>query len=171
MKRLERLMKDYIVSGLPPSFDPLQFAFRRNRSVEDAISSVLYMSLVHLEEKKSYVRLLFVDFSSAFNTIVPQHLVDKLGSLGFSAPLCNWLLDFLTERSQSVRVGNNISSSISLSVGSLQGCVLSPLFTLMTQDCCARFTTNSVVKYVADTTVVGLIRDDNEWAYREEVKG
>lgn len=159
-------MKDHVVSGLPPSFDPLQFAFRQDRSVEDAISSVLPTSLVHLEEKKSYVRLLFVDFSSAFSAIVPQHLVDKLGSLGFSTPLCNWLLDFLTERSQSVRVGNNISRSISLSVGSPQGCILSPLlFTLMTHDCCARFTTNSVVKYAGDTTVVGLIRDDNEWAY------
>lgn len=92
--------------------------------MEDAVSSVLHTSLVHLEEEKSYVRLLFVDFSSAFNTIVPQHLVDKLGSLGFSAPLCNWLLGFLTERSQ--RVGSNISSSIPLSVGSPQGCVLSP---------------------------------------------
>ena len=30
--------------------------------------------------------MLFLDFSSAFNTIIPQHLVDKLGSLGFSTP-------------------------------------------------------------------------------------
>ncbi|KAI3376898.1 hypothetical protein L3Q82_000149 [Scortum barcoo] len=30
-----------------------------------------------------------------------MHLVGKLGLLGFSTPLCNWLLDFLTERPQS----------------------------------------------------------------------
>lgn len=37
--------------------------------------------------------LLFVDFSSAFNTIItPQHLVSKLGTLGL------WLPDFLTNR-------------------------------------------------------------------------
>ncbi|KAF7662782.1 hypothetical protein LDENG_00226130 [Lucifuga dentata] len=106
--------------------------------------------------------MLFVDFSSAFNTIIPQHLVSKLVPLGFSTPLCNWLLDFLTDRPQSVRVGNNTSSVISLSTGSPQGCVLSPLlFTLMTHDCRS---------YEDDTTVVGLIRDDNDLAYREEVE-
>uniref|UniRef100_A0A3B3RE35 Ig-like domain-containing protein n=1 Tax=Paramormyrops kingsleyae TaxID=1676925 RepID=A0A3B3RE35_9TELE len=74
--------------------------------------------------------MLFVDFSSAFNTIIPQQLVSKLGPLGISTPMCNWLLDFLTARPQSVRVGNNISSSISLSIGSPPGCVLSPLLPL-----------------------------------------
>ncbi len=42
----------------------------------------------------TYVRMLFVDFSSAFNTIIPQHLVSKLGPLGLGTPLCSWLLDF-----------------------------------------------------------------------------
>ncbi len=171
MKCFERLVKDYIFSRLPPMFDPFQFAYRPNRSTEDAISSVLHLSLAHLEKKNTCVRMLFVDFSSAFNTIIPQHLVSKLGPLGLGTPLCNWLLDFLTERPQFVRVGNHTSSVISLSTGSPQGCVLSPLlFTMMTHDCRARFSTNHVVKYADDTTVVGLIQEDNEQAYREEVR-
>ena len=40
----------------------------------------------------------------------------------------------------------------------------------MTHDCCARFSTNHMVKYADNTTVVGLIKDDNEDAYREEVR-
>ncbi len=133
-------------------FDPFQFAYRPNRSTENAISSVLHLSLAHLEKKNTYVRMLFVDFSSAFNTIIPQHLVSKLGPLGLGTPLCNWLLDFLTERPQFVRIGNHTSSVISLSTGSPQGCVLSPLlFTMMTHDCRARFSTNHVVKYADDT--------------------
>ncbi|XP_072770291.1 uncharacterized protein [Nerophis lumbriciformis] len=40
----------------------------------------------------------------------------------------------------------------------------------MTHDCCARSTTNHIVKYADDTTVVGLIRDNNDMDYREEVK-
>ena len=67
--------------------------------------------------------MLFLDFSSAFNTIIPQQLADKLVPLGLGTPLCNWLLDFLTDRPQSVRVGNNNSNVISLSTGSPQGCV------------------------------------------------
>ncbi|KAI3351053.1 hypothetical protein L3Q82_005595 [Scortum barcoo] len=171
MKCFERLVKDHIISKLPPTFDPLQFAYRPNRSTEDAICSALHLSLTHLEEKNTHVRMLFLDFSSAFNTIIPQHLVGKLGLLGFSTPLCNWLLDFLTERPQSVRVGKNTSSVITLSTGSPQGCVLSPLlFTLMTHDCVPRSATNHIVKFADDTTVVGLIRDDNDLAYREEVE-
>lgn len=171
MKCFERLVKEHIISKLPPTFDPLQFAYRSNRSTEDAVSSAIHLSLEHLEKKNTYVRMLFLDFSSAFNTIIPQNLVSKLAPLGLNISLCNWLLDFLTERPQYVKVGNNTSSVISLSTGSPQGCVLSPLlFTMMTHDCCARYSTNHIIKYADDTTVVGLISDNNELAYREEVK-
>ena len=48
---------------------------------------------------------------------------------------------------------------------------MSPLlFTLATHNCCARFSTNHMVIYADDTTVVGLIREDNEDPYREEVR-
>ena len=77
--------------------------------------------------------MLFVDFSSTFNTVIPQHLVNNLGAI--SAPLCNWLLDFLTNRPQTVRVGQNSSEITIMNTGVPQGCVLSPLlFTLMTHD-------------------------------------
>nr|XP_054754590.1 sodium- and chloride-dependent glycine transporter 1-like [Lytechinus pictus] len=56
--------------------DPLQFAYRRNRSVEDALAFLTHTVCKHLEEAKTYVRVLFIDFSSAFNTIVPQYLVE-----------------------------------------------------------------------------------------------
>ena len=68
-------------------------------------------------------------------------------------------------------MGNNTSSVISLNTGSPQGCVLSPLlFTLMTHDCRPRYSSNHILKYVDDTTVVGLIKNNNELAYREEVQ-
>ena len=58
-------MKDYI--------DPLQFAYGRNRSTDDAVVYVLENIYSHVEKKKkgkkgSSVRLMFFDFSSAFNT-------------------------------------------------------------------------------------------------------
>ncbi len=48
-----------------------------------------------------------MDYSSAFNTIVPATLVAKLQTLGLNRSLCSWILDFLTGRSQVVRMGNN----------------------------------------------------------------
>ncbi len=50
---------------------PLQFAYCSNRSTVDAIAFTLHTALSHLENKNTYVRMLFVDYSSAFNTIVP----------------------------------------------------------------------------------------------------
>ncbi|KAK3532133.1 hypothetical protein QTP86_008575 [Hemibagrus guttatus] len=44
---------------------------------------------------------MLIDFSSAFHTIIPQHLIEKLGLLGLNTSLCNWILDFLTGRPQS----------------------------------------------------------------------
>ena len=113
---------------------------------------------------------LFIDFSSAFNTIIPQQLICKLDQLGLNTSLCNWVLDFLSERPQAVRVGNNISSSITLSTGAPQGCVLSPLlFTLLTHDCTTTYSTNHMVKFADDTTLVGLITKNDETHYRKEV--
>ncbi|KAI2646048.1 hypothetical protein H4Q32_026860 [Labeo rohita] len=88
----------HIKTVLPPSLDPFQFAYRPNRSTDDAISTALHSALTHLDKKDSYVGMLFIDFSSAFNTIIPQQLTQKLVQLGLNTSLCNWLLDFLTGR-------------------------------------------------------------------------
>ncbi len=114
--------------------------------------------------------MLFIDFSSAFNTIIPQQLTHKLAQLGLNTSLCNWLLDFLTGRPQAVRVGINTSSTITLNTGAPQGCVLSPLlFTLLTHDCTPSHNSNLFIKFADDTTVVGLISNRDETNYRSEV--
>lgn len=38
------------------------------RPTEGAISTILHLSLSHLEKKDTYFRMLFINFSSAFNT-------------------------------------------------------------------------------------------------------
>ncbi len=100
-----------IKTSLPNTLDPLQFAYRPNHSTDDAISSTLHLALTHLENKDSYVRMLFIEFSSAFNAIIPQQLINKLNLLGLNNSLCNWILDFLTRRPQSDRVVHNTSST------------------------------------------------------------
>ena len=69
---------------------------------------------VHLENKNSHIRILFVDFSSAFNTISPMNLTGKRITLGFTTALCNWILDFLTSRPQRVWTGSHTSSAVVL---------------------------------------------------------
>ena len=144
MKCFERLVMRHIKNCLPANLDPLQFAYRTNRSTEDAIATTLHLTLSHLERKNTYARILLIDFSSAFNTLIPQQLVEKLKMLQVDTGICNWILDFLTQRRQAVKVGSQTSRTISVSTGSPQGCVLSPLlFSLLTHDCAARHSTNT----------------------------
>ncbi|KAL0173817.1 hypothetical protein M9458_029785, partial [Cirrhinus mrigala] len=170
MKCFERLVLRHIKEYLPSNFDPHQFAYRTKRSTEDAIALALHAVLGHLEQQQSYARMLFVDYSSAFNTIIPDILFNKLDILGLPSLTCAWIKDFLTNRPQSVRLGPHLSSTRTLSIGSPQGCVLSPfLYCFYTHDCTASYDSNLIVKFADDTTVVGLISRGDEVAYREEV--
>ncbi len=172
IKVFERLLKKHICSSIPATLDPLQFAYRPNRSTDDAISQVLHSSLTHIDSKNgNYVRLLFIDYSSAFNTIVPTKLAVKLSDLGLNASLCDWIQDFLTARPQVVKVVQFTSNSITLNVGAPQGCVLSPLlYSLYTHDCVSSHSSTSIIKFADDTVVLGLINNDDEAAYLDEVE-
>src|SRR4029434_5829930 len=76
----------------------------------------------------------------------------------------------LTGRPQVLRIGGRTSSTGITNTGTPQGCVLIPLlFSLFTHDCAATHCSNLIVKFADDTTIVGLITDSDESAYREEV--
>ncbi|KAF0037932.1 hypothetical protein F2P81_010806 [Scophthalmus maximus] len=51
MKCFERLVMSHIKDHLDPSVDPHQYAYRQNRSTDDAISAVVHLALSHLENR------------------------------------------------------------------------------------------------------------------------
>ncbi|KAI3364677.1 hypothetical protein L3Q82_011448 [Scortum barcoo] len=57
-------------------------AYQPDIGVDDAVIYLLHTSLTHLEKAGSTVRIMFFDFSSAFNTIQPRLLGDKLQLAG-----------------------------------------------------------------------------------------
>ncbi|KAI2661192.1 putative RNA-directed DNA polymerase from transposon BS [Labeo rohita] len=147
------------------------FAYRANRSVDDAVNMGLHYILQHLDKPGTYARILFVDFSSAFNTIIPDILQIKLSQLSVPTSICQWITSFLTDRQQLVRLGKLTSGTRTISTGAPQGCVLSPLlFSLYTNDCTSKDPSVKLLKFADDTTVIGLIRDGDESAYRQEVE-
>lgn len=170
MKCFERIIKRHICGSLPNNLDPLQFAYRAKRSTDDAIALATHTALSHLEKGNTYVRMLFIDYSSAFNTVIPSKLVSKLTALGLEKSICSWIWDFLSNRPQAVRIGNHLSSTVVLSTGTPQGCVLSPLlYSLFTHDCSNKHNSNLILKFADDTTIIGLITNNDESAYRDEV--
>jgi hypothetical protein len=99
---------------------------------------------------------------------VPSKLINKLRTLRLNTSLCNWILNFLTGRPQGARVGNNTSATLILNTWAPQRCVLSLLlYSMFTHDCTPRHDSNTIIKFADDTTVVGLITDNDETAYRE----
>ncbi|XP_042359920.1 interleukin 17a/f3 [Plectropomus leopardus] len=59
--------------------------------------SYLHSVFTHLENKNSYIRMLF----------------GKRNTLGFGTTLCNWILDLLTYRPQGIWTGSHTSSTLS----------------------------------------------------------
>ena len=129
--------------------------------VEDATSTLLNLVNKHLESGKTHARILFVDFSSAFNTIQPHLLAQKLlARFNIDPKVVGWILDFLTNRSQQVRVNGTLSDVCTSSLGSPQGCVLSPLlYILYTDDCQSQYDDIHIIKFADDSAIVSLLQD------------
>ncbi len=70
-----------------------------------------------------------------------------------------------------MKVGQFTSNFITLNVGAPQGCVLSPLlYSLYTHDCVSSHRSTSIIKFADDTVVLGLISNNDETTYLDEVE-
>ena len=169
MKTFESIVKTRLKAQIATFEDNLQFAYKEKRGVEDAIITLVHKLVTHLDKSNTYARLLFVDFSSAFNTIQPHILIRKLIDMGVNSYLILWLHSFLTERTQKVFYQGNVSTELSTNTGAPQGRVLSPiLFTLYTSDCRSWNKTCSLLKYADDTVLCGLLQDNEQHEYFDE---
>lgn len=82
---------------------------KKKRSPDDAVNTVIHTALAHLEGKDAECCLLTTARHST--RVIPQRIADKLLTVGLAPSLCNWVLNFPTDRNQSVRVGHRTSST------------------------------------------------------------
>ena len=158
-KCFERLVSPYIKDKID---DTNQYAYRRNRSTDDALLILLDRITYHLDKSaKNYVRAVFIDFSSAFNTINSSILIQRLTDKQINSNIIAWVYDFLTDRSQRVKTCNEISEALTVSTGCPQGCVLSPILFSLYVECMTVSGSNMhMVKYADDTVIIELCSPD-----------
>ena len=106
--------RSHILQVTAPGLDENQFAYRPKRGAEDSLLTLLHRIFKHLDKQDVYARVLFIDFSSAFNTIQPHIMVNNLLQLNIPEITCLWILEFLTNRKQSVRVNSVLSSQCTI---------------------------------------------------------
>lgn len=97
-------------------------------------------------------------------------LIEKSHILNFPVDVCNWILDFLYDRPQVVKIKSNFSSLLVLNTGAPQDCVLSPsLYSILTFYCEALDENSLILEYADDTSKAGLIKNENESLYFKQV--
>ena len=172
MKVFEQIILKHLLHDTAQYADPHQFAYRQRRSTEDAVLLLQHQVLSHLDSQGTSARILFVDFSSAFNTIQPHKMIEKLKNMEANTYIIRWICNFLTNRTQCVRLGSHLSSTVTTNTGAPQGCVISPaLFSLYTADCkpIPSSSSDALLKYADDKALIGLITKDDDTAFIQEV--
>ena len=185
-KCMERIVSYQLTSSVFNQLDPLQFAYRANRGVEDATLTLFHTILKHLDTAGNYVRVLFMDFSSAFNTVQPHLLIQRLINLQVNNSIILWIRSFVNNRPQRVVVQKSlfktvdalsdknllsmlgdiiVSDELVLNTGVPQGCVLSPLlFSIYTNEIMCNSFPLMLVKYADDMALAAQLRHEESLA-------
>ncbi len=115
--------------------------------------------------------IFFTVYSSAFNTLVPIKLAVKLTDLGLNSSL------WLDSRFPQLQTSSGENGPIHLQLHHPEHrsptglCPESPgLLSLHTHDCVPSHSSTSIVKFADDTVVLGLINNNDEAAYLDEVE-
>ncbi|KAK0154710.1 RNA-directed DNA polymerase from mobile element jockey [Merluccius polli] len=154
MKTMERIILRHLRTLVGTQLDSLQFAYQPGIGVDDALIYMLHRSLLHLEGSGSTVRVMFFDFSSAFNTIKPSLLKVKMG---VEDGTWEWT-DTWLHGQQTISPTDHTQ-------------VLSPfLFTLYTSDFTHNTTHCHIQKFSDDTAIVGCVSEGNDLEYRTVIR-
>jgi len=151
-KVFERIIRDELVNHMESNelFTKQQHGFRQKHSCVTQLLEVTD-DWYNILDEGGNIDSIYLDFRKAFDTVPHKRLKNKINSYGIRGRLLTWIVDFLSQRTQSVKVGNQVSSKTAVTSGIPQGSVLGPvLFLVFINDITS--VVNCVVKLFADDT-------------------
>jgi len=131
-KVMEAIVRDKLTNFLTASaiVSPNQHGFLARRSTVTQLLSCLNHWTSAIDNGK-LVDVAYLDFASAFTSVSISKLTDILHQIGLRGPMLKWISNFLSGRSQRVRMGSVLSLPKSVSSGVPQGTLLGPLLFLV----------------------------------------
>ena len=138
-----------------------QFAFRPTGSTTTALIELMHLLYSMFDRGNDYVRCILIDYSKAFDVVNHEILLTELSDLGLNNSIFSWIANFLTGRSQSVKMGDVKSAFLLITRSIVQGSRLGPyLYILLARRLKTLSLMNRLVKYADDTTLVVPQRTD-----------
>ena len=100
--------------------NPNQYGFRKNRSTELAVFSMINR-ITKSFEAKCFSICVFLDFSACFDTISREILLSKLYDYGVRGLPHELIKSYFTDRTQCVEYGETFSCTLPQNIGIIQG--------------------------------------------------
>ena len=105
-KVFESIIMKWVDETIEGEIDAKQFGGISGTSTTDVLVELVHMWYKATDKLNSYVRVVMLDFSKAFDLINHHLLLDKLQSYGLPAHILRWMATFLLDRAQRVKIGN-----------------------------------------------------------------
>jgi hypothetical protein len=122
-KVAESIVSRFFNQHFNPLLDSNQFGCSKDRSTTHALIKICHVIFEGSDQSDNFNRVLFIDFTKAFDVINHNVLHNKLVEYKFPPHLVTWSQSFLEKRLQYVSIGCHVSDVRELNAGARQGTI------------------------------------------------